>query len=381
MSSETPGILPQRNGKGRFLKNAAGKLRSVLKHIMLFFKLRVRESAAKDGSALNDLVRAFGHLNPKKAVLLLALGVFTVYMLTGIYMVNPGEQAVIKRFGKVLPGTISEGLHYRLPSPVDEARKVNIAEVRRADIGMNIPEHLHQSGDIPQPIQLLTGDENIIASQAIVHYRVKDAAAYLFNINSNSEQLVRFTVEAALVQLMARTAVDDILSTEKAAAQNFIIALAQNTLDRSNAGIQITAFNIQAIIPPDTVAEAFRAVTAAREEKETAVNRAQGYYNSLLPNARAQANKMLTEAESYKTRQINRAAGDSEKFLGMLAEYQNDGGNAARNITRYRLLAETLERTLPKAKLYIIDSRDNSVDVRLLEQGMTAGVQAAGRTN
>ncbi len=332
-----------------------------------------RETSDKKSSIASDLKSAFGHIKPQKAILAVGGCIFAVYLLSGLYVVNPGEQAVIRRFGAPLEQAVSEGLHYRLPFPIDTVEKVNVSEVRRADIGMTLPEHLHAPDDAPQAIQLLTGDENIITSQAIVHYKVSDATKFLYNVNGNSEQLVRYSVEAALVQQMAATPVDDILSTEKVAAQNSVMALAQEALDRYDAGIQITAFNIQEIVPPGAVSSAFLDVTTAKEDKETAINEANGYYNSLIPQARANANKMISDAEAYKAEQISRATGDTEKFLSMLAEYQKNTSIYTEDTTKYRLLLETLEKILPTVKMYIVDSSDGSIDVKLFDEELTGG--------
>ena len=313
-----------------------------------------------------DIKNAFKHVHPRKVAFIFFTCVIAIYLLTGIFIVNPGEQGVIRRFGAVLPQTFGEGIHYRLPYPIDRVQIVNTSEVRRADIGMNLPEHMHQS-DTPQSVQLLTGDENIITSEAIVHYQVKDAAKFLYNVNSNDEQLVRSTVEASLVKLMSNMAVDDILSTEKVQAQNYVLKTAQEMLDKYDTGILLTAFNIQSINPPNEVAEAFRDVNAAKEDKEKEINDAKGYYNSLLPEARAKANTMTTQAESYRAEEINQASGEAQKFESMLAEYQNNSKIYTKDTTKYRLFLETLDKILPKMKKYILDSSDNSIDLKLLD--------------
>ena len=327
----------------------------------------------KEGSAFSDIRKAFCHLKPQRVITSLGLGLLGIYLLTGIYTVNPGEQAVIRRFGAVLPQAVNEGIHYRLPYPIDQVQKVSVSEVRRADIGMSLPEHVHQADDAPQDIQLLTGDENVITSQAIVHYKVKDATKFLYGVSGNSEQLVRYSVEAALVKAMANMAVDDILSTEKVRIQNTIMQQTQGALDAYDAGIQVTAFNIQAITPPGEVADAFLDVTTAKEEKETAINEANGYYNSLIPEARAKANSTLSQAESYKVGQVNSATGEAEKFLSMLKEYRNNSKIYTQDTTQYRLLLETFEKIFPKVKKYIVDSADGSVDVRMFDPNIVSG--------
>jgi membrane protease subunit HflK len=221
-------------------------------------------------------------------------------------------------------------------------------------------------------VQLLTGDENIITAEAIVHYTVKDAAACLYRVNNNSEQLVRYSVEAALVHLMANMQVDEILSTAKVEAQNSVMKEAQETLDRYNSGLQIAAFNIQMVIPPSPVAQAFRDVTAAQEDREKAINQARGYANSLIPEARGKAQGTLSRAEAYRTEKINQAAGNAANFISVLTEYRNNAGAASRDTTKYRMLLETFEKILPRVRKYIVDSNGGDIDIRLLEGGVTA---------
>ena len=363
------------NPPGTDDNKAGGKTKKNLLHFgpgCLFSKIRSNKlfRPQKDGSAISDIKKAFGHLNPKKVIITMVIGILGIYFLTGIYIVTPGEQAVIRRFGAVLPQTVSEGIHYRLPYPIDQVQKVSISEVRRADIGMSIPEHVHNANDAPQAIQVLSGDENVITSQAIVHYKVKDAAKFLYNVNGSSEQLVRYSVEAALVKTMANMEVDNILSTEKVQIQNSIMQQTQKALDLYDAGIQVSAFNIQAITPPSEVSAAFLDVTTAREEKEKAINEANGYYNSLIPKARAEADTILSKAEAYKSQQVNDATGEADKFLSMLQEYQKNSKIYTQDTTKYRLLLETLEKILPKVKKYIVDSSDGSVDVKMFDPNL-----------
>jgi len=318
-------------------------------------------------SAIEDIAKAFNHINPKKAVLSLLSGFLLVYVLTGIYMVNPGEQAVISRLGSILDKSVYEGIHYRLPWPVDRVEKVNLSEVRRADVGVSLPDHMHKDNP-PQNIQLLTGDENIISTEAIVHYKIKDAVKYLYNVNSNDEQLVRNSVEAALVYLTAGMGVDDILTSEKVKAQGIIMKKAQDILDGYDSGIQVTTFNIKAIIPPNEVAGAFRDVTTAKEDKEKAINQARGYYNSLIPEARGKANEQIAKAESYKTEAVNRASGDAQRFEAMLAEYQKNIQIYSQDTTKYRLFLETMDKILPKVKKYIVNPSDGKINLKLFDQ-------------
>ena len=112
------------------------------KNIYFSVKKKILGKNWKNSDTAQDIKKAFKHINPKKAITAFVVGIFAIYLLTGIYIVNPGEQAVVKRFGKLLPETIQEGIHYRLPTPIDEVQIVNVEEVRRADVGMSLPEHM-----------------------------------------------------------------------------------------------------------------------------------------------------------------------------------------------------------------------------------------------
>lgn len=345
------------------LKNNGLKFYSLIRKCIGNIKIANKDSAI---SIIEDITKAFNHINPKKMIIALSLGIFLVYILTGIFMVNPGEQAVIKRFGTVLEKPIYEGIHYRLPWPIDSVEKVNVSEVRRADVGVSLPDHIHKDNP-PQNIQLLTGDENIISTEAVVHYKINDAAKYLYNVNLNDEQLVRSSVEAALVYLTAGMGVDDILTSEKVKAQGLIMKKAQDILDSYNSGLQVTSFNIKAIVPPNEVADAFREVTTAKEDKEKEINQAKGYYNSLIPEARGKANELVTKAESYKIEAVNRANGEAQRFDSMLIEYQKNSKIYSNDTTKYRLFLETMEKVLPKVKKYIVNPSDGKINLRLYD--------------
>ncbi|NOY80764.1 MAG: FtsH protease activity modulator HflK [Kiritimatiellaeota bacterium] len=311
----------------------------------------------------DDIRRAFGHLKPTVLVPIAALVLGAVYLGTGVYIVNPGEQGVVKRFGRVI-ATVDEGAHYRLPWPVDTVEVVNVSKVRRADIGMVLPEHEHPAF-LPEKLQLLTGDENLINVEAIIHYKIKDPARFLYRTNFGEERLLHNAVGSALVELIGQMAVDDILTTEKISAQARILRKAQKVLDEYESGLQISAFNIRAIVPPEDVADAFRDVQTAKEDREQVINQARGFANSILPEARGRAREWTSEAEGYRTEVVNRAEGDAQNFEAVLAEYQNDARMYSEDITRYRLYLETMEKILPRVKKYVLRARAGGEKVNL----------------
>lgn len=315
-------------------------------------------------NALTDISEAFRHLRVGLIASALAVVAAGLYLLTGFYTVKPGEQGVVKRFGQVQAQVSQPGAHYRLPWPIDKVEIVGVGEARRAEIGLLLPEHRHPAF-MQEKVQLLTGDENVINVEAVVHYKIKDAARYLYRVNFSEERLLHNAVTAALVELIGQMGVDDILTTEKISAQAKILWTAQKVLDDYESGLQLTAFNIQAIVPPTDVADAFRDVTTAREDKEQTINQSRGYSNSIIPEARGKAREITTEAEAYRTTVVNRAQGDATRFDGMLAEYRKNSAIYSEDVTRYRLYLETMEKILPGVKKYVLQPVAEGAKVNL----------------
>jgi len=314
-------------------------------------------------SALDDIAAAFRHLHLGAVLLALGFAALGVYLLSGFYTVRPGEQAVIRRFGRVV-STAGSGAHYRLPWPIDRVAIVNVSEVRRAEIGLQLTEHTHPAF-MPEKVQLLTGDENVINVEAIVHYTIKDASRYLYSVNFSEERLLHNAVAAALVELVGQIKVDDILTTEKTPAQTKVLWTAQKVLDEYESGLQISGFNIKAIVPPTEVADAFRDVMTAREDKEQSINQAKGYANSLIPEARGKARETVGEAEGYRTEVVNQAKGDGQRFEAMLAEYRKNSKIYSEDVTRYRLYLETMEKIFPRLNKYVVRSTQGDAKVNL----------------
>lgn len=288
-------------------------------------------------------------------ILILAL------MLAGTYSVGPGEQAVIRTFGKVT-GKAGPGLHYRIPL-VQKVDLVNVEQIRRIEVGFR--------GDQPVPTEamMLTGDENIVEARMIVQYRVSDPGKYLFELSDPDESL-RATAEVALRSMVGRTGIDDVITTGRETVQSETRTWLQKLMNTYSSGISVTEVKLQAVDAPDEVKEAFHDVVRAREEKEKLINQAKGYQADQIPRARGEARRLEREAEAYREQRVLRSKGDAAKFEAQLAEYRK-----AENVTRERLYLETLERLLSRIQSKTIVDRDLSKSALPLLQ---IGPAAAG---
>lgn len=324
-------------------------------------------------SPLADLRAAFGHLDPRRIVWGLIGLAILAYLASGLYAVAPGEAAVVRRFGAVVEPRAAPGLHYRLPWPIDRVDIVNTSDVRRETVGILEPEEDHQHPEPPTKLEALSGDTNVIDVEIVVQYQVRDPAAYLINVDYAPYRLVRDVVRQAVTGLVTRLPVDNILTTERQSLQEAIRAEAQDRLDQYNSGLVIVGISLQKAFPPNEVAAAFTDVNSAREDKARAINEAVGYANSLIPQARGQADQILAEAQAYRSNAIGLASGAAQAFDAVLAEYQTNSKIYGKDITRYRLYLETLEKILPRAQVYVVDAKDGGgVNLRIFGNAVPA---------
>ena len=304
---------------------------------------------------------------PQQWVPLLKLSVpilLVLWLLSGIYIVRPGEQGVVRRFGKVVRIT-EPGPHYRLPSPIEKVDKPKIQQVRRIEIGVETisPGPPARYRFHPEESMMLTGDEQIIDAQIIVQYKIKDAADFLFNVRNleGPQGTIKDAAEVSLRQVVGERPIDDVLIKEKLQVEIDIRALIQEIVDKYESGIRIIEVKLQTVQPPKEVAASFNDVVSAKEDKDKLIQEAEGYKEDIIPKARGEARSIVLAAEAYKEEKIKRAQGDVAKFLAVLIEYEK-----AKDVTRKRLYLETMEKVLPGIKKFIIDSETSEGLLKLL---------------
>ncbi|MBN2515065.1 MAG: FtsH protease activity modulator HflK [Deltaproteobacteria bacterium] len=273
-----------------------------------------------------------------------------LWLASGIFFVAPDEVGVVKRFGKAVR-TVMPGPNYHAPMPIETVMRPKVTRVQRLEIGFrSLGER--QKGRVravPSESLMLTKAENIINLTFIVQYKIKDAAAYLFNIKDQTETVMA-AAEAAMRETVGKNDIDDTLTTGKYQIQQETKENLQAILDSYKAGIHVVAVQLQDVHPPDQVMAAFKDVASAKEDKSKLINEAHGYRNEILPKAKGKAAQITNDAIAYRESKIIQAQGDASRFSQMLAQYK-----MAQDITKKRLYIEMMEEILPKVDKIIID--------------------------
>lgn len=300
-----------------------------------------------------------------------------LWLSSGLYVVNPGEHAVIQRFGKWSSTKVEPGLGYHFPAPIDKSTIINVEEIRNMNIGFT--EMVTRSGtssqrDIPEESLMLTSDRNIVDLDLVIQWNIKSAENFQFEIR-DQENTIKKVAESAIREVVGQTDMFPIITRDRDTVANRAKTIIQENLDEYNSGVNITQVLIErAEVHPD-VQNAFQDVQSAKQDAEDVQNRAEAYREDILPRARGTAIQMLQEAEAYQQSKIAKANGDADRFEQIYKAYLS-----GKDVTKERIYIETMENVLRNANKIILDEGGSGVVPYLPLNEMQKNTQTPSRT-
>ena len=277
-----------------------------------------------------------------------------LWLLSGIYIVDPAEKGVVLRFG-AYQNTTDQGPHWRIPYPFESVYKVNVEQIRATEIGFRNIQNSSYSGAVSSESLMLTKDENMVDVKLAVQYKIADAQAYLFNV-FNPELTLSHVVQSVIRQVVGDNTMDHVLTTGREQVAQEVKTASQGLLNEYNTGLIITAVTMQDAQPPIQVKSAFDDVVKAREDEQRYINEAKAYANDIVPKARGASQRLIAEAEAYKSQVVSKSEGEAYRFNQILEEYLK-----APVVTKERLYRETLEEVLGSTSKVIVDSNSDSL--------------------
>lgn len=293
------------------------------------------------------------------------LGIIAV--LIGIWVVSScwfrvqeHEEALVYQLGRA-DRQVQKGFHWKLPWPFET---VSIQPTRiTQQLTFGYREEGGEVVPIPDEALMITGDENLVWADLLVEWKISDIRKFE-NAAENPELLLKYATAASLRSVVGTKELEAALTTGKFEIQSEVQRLLTELMTTYDVGISIESVKLQDIEPPDAVKDAFKSVNDAREQRNTRINEAEKYRNERLPVARGEAQKLIEDALARKAQRINTAMGDVAKYKALLEAYE-----ANPEITKQRLIMETLETILPGAEIVILDNRNGTlqylpIDVR-----------------
>ncbi len=309
-------------------------------------------------------------IDPKKlgriALIVLAAVVALVLVLTCFYTVDDKQQAVVTTFGKVTDIT-DAGLHFKLPFGIQQVQKVDVNVYQKIELGYSTQSDGDYTVNTGEST-MITGDYNIVNVDFFVEYKISNPERYLYASN-DPETILRNLIQSQVRNVVGSTSVDAVLTDGKENIQMQVKELVTQILEEYDIGLTLVDVRIQDSEPPtQDVIEAFKAVETAKQKAEAVVNDAKAYQNAQLPDAQAQADKLLQNAEYLRQKRINEATQQVAMFEAMYTEYKQNP-----DITRSRMYYEAISQILPGVKLYINTGTGSNVDMLLPLESMVKG--------
>lgn len=317
----------------------------------------------------NKRPAAFGFdFNYLSWAILALVVILALWLLSGFYVVNEGEQALVTRFGKYVR-TANTGLNYHIPSPIEKIFIENVDMVRRVEIGFRSGNNNGRSSSaafantrskdqkispdyLNKESLMLTGDENVLDINFVVQWRISSLKDFAFNVASPIET-VKNASESAMREVISSTPLSVAQTEGRSKIQQDAKVLLQKILDSYSSGVEITVLQMLKVDPPQAVIDAFRDVQTAKADKEKAINLAYAYKNDILPRARGEAAKIIQDGEAYKKEIVAKAEGEVSRFNAIYSQYKN-----AKDLTRQRLYIETMEQVYKELNKVILDNKN-----------------------
>lgn len=287
-------------------------------------------------------------------VIKIAAVIIVLFAIAGgsFYSIQEEEQAVVCTFGSPRAVT-TPGLHFKIPF-IQTVTKVNTT-IQGITIGYRNDDPEADSQDA----LMITSDYNFIYVDFYAEYRVTDPVKALY-ASQDPELVLKNIAQNCIRTTIGSYSVDSVLTTGKNEIQSNIKQMILDKLEDYDIGIALVNITIQDATPPTAEVEnAFKEVETAKQGKETAVNNANKYRNEQIPNAEAESDRILQEAEADRQERINEANGQAARFNSMYQEYIKFP-----DVTKKRMFYEAMEDVLPDIKL-IIQGSDGTVNTML----------------
>jgi len=273
-----------------------------------------------------------------------------LWVLSGVYTVENGKTAIIKRFGRVSNDSVEPGIQFRLPAPIESEQVFASGEVFRLEIAESNGAKL----------QFISGDENLIATSLVVQYMVTNPPLYLYGCDA-PEEIISLVANGALLETMAEMEVDEILTTGKARIQNRVRETTQRRLREYNLGVSVLSTTLQSVEPPTEAAIAFRAVQDSRTESSRTRSDAEMLREHILSLTRAEANRMVEEARAESEGRVHDARGAADRFGALLVQHR-----ASPQQTQLDLYHGQIDRLLTRSETIILGPGESpKIDINM----------------
>ena len=289
--------------------------------------------------ALKRLQRRFddfgGAGGPKRVAWVLLAAAPCAWAASGLYRIEATERAVVQRFGRVV-AELGPGTGLRWPWPIESVRAVDV--------------------DTPKSVEFqsrqLTADIATADVGSTLQYLYVDPRKVLL-ATRDVDARVRVAGERALRETVGSTGLAVLLADAgRAGLGQAVRERAQRLLDAEDLGVRVASVQVNDVQMPASVQPAQRDMTKAAAERASGIDAARAYAATVLPKAKAEAERLVHEAQVARAQAVAAAEAEAAHFGALVPAYQQ-----APEVTRQRLYIETMESILSRARKIVVDTR------------------------
>jgi modulator of FtsH protease HflK len=335
----------------------------------------------------SDFTRQFSMLKKilsrSYVIALILLGL--LYISTCVRQVEVQETGMVLRFGKIVRRHVDPGICIKMPWPIDKLVTVRTRSIETIQAGFGAdPQKVEDFERMYGPIDqlshgtlsipyIVTGDKNILHLLVLVNYMINDPVAFMFDVDQPSK-LLGLLVQSVILDVVSCMEVDQLLVSGRIELRDLVADRLSNLLEHNALGLDVLSVEIRNVRPPRSTIYAFNDVINAQEESREIVHQAEAYVRTILPEARAEALKKITDAEAYRNRTVESATGEAGRFELLAAEYQNHP-----EVTRERIRQDAIAEIYPAITKYVVGrtrAGKAPVNLRFLSETATETVPA-----
>lgn len=303
------------------------------------------------------------------AVIILA----AIVVGAGFFRVGQGEQALVITFGRVT-ATHGPGLYWRVPM-VQQVISRSVTTIHNMEYGYRTTiggttRSPAEYADYMDESVMLTNDNSIVQLEAIYQYTIRDVKQYIFDVE-DPKSTMNLAFESILRRNIQNRSLDDAL-LNKDAIEAEVLPDFQALIDKYEMGVKIHSVHIQNITVPKAVTASYEDVNNAKNEMTRRLDEAQQYKNKVLPIARASAYQAEQRALGYQAAALAEARSEVAQFEAVLEKYK-----AAPDVSRTRMMIETMESILGGAGRIVVTGEDNGV-LKMLNLNASGTVEIGG---
>ena len=257
----------------------------------------------------------------KKVFPLIFLIIIILMGYLSVYSIRAEEQGVLLRFGK-FSSIAHPGLHFKIPI-IDEVYKVKTSKQFVEEFGFRTIEAGKKSrfsNTYEGESWTLTNDLSVAEVKWQVQYIISNPKDYKFNVK-NVESTIRDISESVMRKIVGSLLFDKVIKEGRQMISQEAKYSMQEKLDKLETGITIKMVQLQSVIPPSIVMDAYNQVARALQNMEKMINQAERDSSLKLTEARGEALKIRNQALGYKYKTIQKAEGETQKYLKIYDSY------------------------------------------------------------